>query len=143
MIKKFQQEQFDGTDADTEDGGLLNSHEGANIESDSPSLNLNSCPPVSNRKNAVSGFEFGPFGTVGILGEDTSHVQKGDKDDATHEHLSVQKRAKDDDDDSELPRKRVCSSNSNSGIAVGVKGNSSPNMEFSVESVKNVCTDEI
>ncbi|KAL8542472.1 hypothetical protein ACS0TY_003363 [Phlomoides rotata] len=114
---------LDGTDSDIDDVRVLNTHEGANIVPDSPSLNLNCCPPapVSNPKNSVSGIEFGPFGAVGIFGENTSHVQKGDKDDA-REHLGVQKRAK-DDEALELPRKRVCSSNSNSGIAVCVKGN--------------------
>lgn len=175
-IKLFQVVLLDETDADIDDGRVLDTpsdhggntcttsdghsiglelaEKGVNIKPSALSLNLNSCPPVSpysNLKNAVAGYEFGPFGTAGTFGQDqllvdskgssrhikpgTGHMQqKRSKDDAP-EHLSGDTLPRN-------PRKRVCRSNSNSSIAVPGKGNSSHNMDMNVENLKNVCTDE-
>ncbi|KAI3454306.1 hypothetical protein Pfo_010969 [Paulownia fortunei] len=169
--------QLDEMDADIDDGGVVNTQsdyggntcstsdghsigielaeKGVNMKPRVLSLNLNSCPPVSphsNPKNAVAGYEFGPFGKNGTFGQNqlpssskgssrhikpgTGHMQKRSKD--APEHLSLGSG----DTLPRNPRKRVCRSNSNSSVAGSGKGNSSPNMDMSVENLKNVSTDE-
>ncbi|KAG8378617.1 hypothetical protein BUALT_Bualt07G0004100 [Buddleja alternifolia] len=120
-----------------------------NIKSNVLSLNLNSCPPVSphsNPKNAVAGYEFGPFGRNQLLAssikssrhvKDTDHVQKRAR--GTRDRVSLGSN----DTFPGKPRKRACRSNTISNNAVSGKGNSSSNKDMSVDMSKNVRTDEI
>ncbi|KAL2243837.1 UNVERIFIED_CONTAM: GON-4-like protein [Sesamum indicum] len=146
-----------GNTCSTSDGrlvGLELADRRVNIKPNVPSLNLNSCPPISphsNPKKGVGGYEFGPFGTTGTFIQNqlpvgskrsSKHIKPG----AGH----MQKRAKDAPDNTGpssgdvLPRnsrKRVCRSNSTSSSGVSGKGNPSPNMDTSTEKL-NVNTDE-
>ncbi|KAL0417333.1 UNVERIFIED_CONTAM: hypothetical protein Slati_3565200 [Sesamum latifolium] len=147
-----------GNTCSTSDGllvGLELADRRVNIKPNVPSLNLNSCPPISphsNPKKGVGGYEFGPFGTTGTFIQNqlpvgskrsSKHIKPG----AGH----MQKRAKDAPENTGpssgdvLPRnsrKRVCRSNSTSSSGVSGKGNPSPNMDTSIEKLKNVNTDE-
>ncbi|KAK4428184.1 hypothetical protein Salat_1587400 [Sesamum alatum] len=147
-----------GNTCSTSDGrsvGLELAERRVNIKPNVPSLNLNSCPPISphsNPKKGMGGYEFGPFGTTGTFIQNQLPV--GSKRSSRHIKPGaghMKKRAKDAPENTSPtsgdvlprnPRKRVCRSNSTSSSGVSGKGNPSPNMETSIEKLKNVSTDE-
>ncbi|KAK6123629.1 hypothetical protein DH2020_042628 [Rehmannia glutinosa] len=136
--------------SDAHSSGLELAGKGVNVKPNVSSLNLNSCPPISplsNPKNAISGYEFGPFRTTGAFDQNQIPASsKGSSRDIKSCIGHMQKRSMNallsGDTLPRNPRKRVCRSNSKSSVAVSGKGNSSPDVDTSVEILKNVSTDK-
>ncbi|KAL2545345.1 uncharacterized protein Fot_14578 [Forsythia ovata] len=162
----------DITDADSDDQSVLNTNgdpggnkcrlldgsstelelarKGTNIEASALHLNLNSWPPVSpiaELKNATTMYNFGPFGENQLPASSKRSVKHIKLE---RSRTGVEKHSKDlqhyslDSDDPALrkPSKRVCRTDSNLRSAGSEKGNSSSNIDKSIENPKNVTKDE-
>ncbi|GFP88512.1 thioredoxin-like 3-3 [Phtheirospermum japonicum] len=117
-------------------GGLESTEGVNNINPNVSSLNLNSCPsisPLSNPNNGITGYEFGPFGATGMLGQNQPPVSSSKGGSSRRINPGP------GDTLPRNPRKRVCRSKSNPSVVAGSgKGSSSPSIDTSVEKLKNV-----
>lgn len=136
------QDDCGGNTCSTSGGAPIGSESGEkevyNVKPNSPSLNLNFCPPISPHSvpnNAGAGYEFGPFGTTATFARNQLPLPASSKGSSGRIKSSEMQNSA-EETPPRNPRKRVCRSNSNSGIAASAEGsNLSPNSDMKVENL--------